>query len=95
MPISDRDKLLRRIRQIRRTNAVSDHPPGDTSEPQPDRLEALEDRIAHLEKQLEGLQDSVHRETARHAELIAELQSQVDPAAMGAALAGHVRNRGL
>ena len=95
MPISDRDKLLRRIRQIRRTNAINDQSSADTPEPQPGRLEALEDRVAHLEKQLDGLQDSVHRETARHADLIAELQSQVDPGAMGAALAEDVRNRRL
>jgi hypothetical protein len=37
----------------------------------------------------------VHRETARHANLIAELQNQVEPGAMGAALAEHARNRGL
>ena len=95
MLISDRDKLLRRIRQVRRANAVSDQSPVGTPEPQSDRLEALEERIAHLEKQLEGFQDSVHRETARHAYLIAELQSQVDPGAMSAALAEDVRNRGL
>jgi uncharacterized coiled-coil protein SlyX len=95
MLISDRDKLLRRIRQIRRTNAVSDRSLGDKPEPEPDRLQALEERVAHLEKLLEGFQDSVHRETARHADLIAELQSQVDPGAMSAALAEDVRNRGL
>lgn len=95
MLISDRDKLLKRIRQIRRTNDARDQSPIDTPEPSSDRLEALENRVAHLEKLLEGLQDSVHRETARHAELIAELQSQVDPSVMGAALAEDVRNRGL
>ena len=95
MQISDRDTLLRRIRQIRRTSAVSNQSSSDPSEPQSDRLQALEERLAHLEKQLEGLQDSVHRETERHAYLISQLQSQVDPGAMSAALAEDVRNRGL
>jgi hypothetical protein len=95
MTISDRDGLLRRIRQIRRTSAISDQSPSDMPEPEPDRLQALEARVAHLESQLQGFQDSVHRETARHADLIAQLQSQVDPAAMGAALAEDARNRGL
>jgi hypothetical protein len=95
MIISDRDRLLRRIRQIRRTNAVSDQSPSEVPEPQPDPLQALEARVAHMEHLLEGFQDSVYREMARHADLIAELQSQVDPGAMGAALAEDVRNRGL
>jgi hypothetical protein len=37
----------------------------------------------------------VHRESERHAKLIAELQNQVEPRAMGASLAKDVRNRGL
>jgi hypothetical protein len=95
MTIGDRDRLLRRIRQIRRTSAAGERAAGDASEPQPDRLQALESRVAHLEKLLEGFQDSAHRETERHAKLIAELQSQVEPGAMGAAIAEDVRNRGL
>jgi predicted secreted protein len=37
----------------------------------------------------------VHRESERHSQLIAELQAQVEPGAMGAALADDARNRGL
>jgi hypothetical protein len=51
--------------------------------------------VAHLEQLLEGLQDSVHRESGRHARLIAELQAQVQPGSMGAALAEDARNRRL
>jgi hypothetical protein len=106
MTLGDREGLLRRIRQIRRTAT----PPGDRSlndarEPQldrletlearVDRLETLEARVAHLEQLLEALQDSVHRESERHAELITALQAQVAPGAMSAALAKHARNRGL
>jgi len=96
MSLGDRERLLRRIRQIRRTDATPREQPSSTvRDPQPDRLEALEVRVAHLERLLEGLQDSVHRESERHAALIAALQAQVDPAAMGAALAKDARNRGL
>ena len=59
------------------------------------RIQALEARVAHLERLLEGLQDSVHRESERHARLIAGLQTQVQPEAMGAALAENTRDRGL
>ena len=35
-------------------------------------MQALEARVAHLENLVEGLQDSVHRETDRYGKLIAE-----------------------
>ncbi len=96
MTLGDRENLLRRIRQIRRTNAPSSDPlPVDPRDPPPDQLKALEVRVAHLEHLLEGLQDSVHRESERHAELIAALQAQVEPGTMSAALAEEARSRGL
>lgn len=94
MTIGDRDRLLRRIRQIRSAAATRELPAGQAGT-QPDRLQALEARVAHLEHQLDGLQDSVHRESERHATLIAELQAQIEPGAMSAALAEHARQRGL
>lgn len=93
--MSERDRLITRIRQVRRLATLRDRPSSEASEPQPDRLQALEARVAHLEHQLEGLQDSVHRESERHAKLIAELESRVEPGAMSAALAEDARNRGL
>ncbi len=106
MPLGDHDKLLRRIRQIRRTNAPpGNRPPNDlpssdrsqaeAPDPEQDRFEMLEGRVAHLEQLLEGLQDSVYRESERHAHLIATLQAQVDPGAMRSALAEEARDRGL
>ncbi|MDE3132171.1 MAG: hypothetical protein KGL16_13560 [Acidobacteriota bacterium] len=96
MPLGDRERLLRRIRQIRRADApLGDRLPDDARDPQLGRLQALEARVAHLEQLLEGFQDSVHRESERHAELIAALQAKVDPEAMSAALAKDARNRGL
>jgi hypothetical protein len=95
MTVADREGLINRIRDIRRFAIGRDRPSGDAGDPQPDRLRALETRVAHLEQLVEGLQDSVHRESERHAKLINELQTQVDPGTMGAALAEDARNRGL
>lgn len=95
MTTGDREGLIARIRQIRRVAAARDRPSSDANSPPPDRLQALETRVAHLEQLLEGLQDSVHRESERHDKLISELQTQVQPAAMGAALAEDARTRGL
>jgi|ERR1700722_462561 uncharacterized coiled-coil protein SlyX len=60
-----------------------------------DRIDGLEQRVAHLERLLEGFQDSVYRESERHARMITELQLQVEPGAMSASLAEDARNRGL
>jgi hypothetical protein len=96
MTIGDREGLIARIRQIGRPAAPQERSTSDAGDdPQADRVQALEARVAHLEQLLEGLQDSVHRESERHAKLIAELQAQVQPGAMGAALAKETRNRGL
>ena len=86
--------LIARVRQIRRA-AARERPTSDSDDPHADRLQALEARVAHIEQLLEGLQDSVHRESERHAKLIAELQAQVRPPAIGAALAEDKRSRGL
>lgn len=95
MTIGNREGLLARVQQLRRPGADRERATGDAGDPRPDRLQALEARVSHLEQLLEGLQDSVHRESERHAKLIAELQAQVQPGPMGAALAQDARNRGL
>lgn len=95
MAEGDRDGLVARIRQIRRlvpTRTPSAAVPFDS---QSAEMEALEARVRHLEQQLAGLQDSVHRESERHAKLIADLQARVQPGAMGSALARDARARGL
>jgi len=100
--MSEREGLIARIRQVRRSGASPDAParrstvgPQDGRDTRDDRLDALEARMAHVERLVEGLQDSVHRESERHAKLIAELQDQIQPGAMGAALAEDARSRGL
>jgi uncharacterized coiled-coil protein SlyX len=96
MIMSERDRLLARIRQLRRPAADGDASGRrSTVDKQDDRIPVLEARIAHLERLVEGLQDSVHRESERQLKLIAELQAQVEPGAMGSALAEDARSRGL
>jgi hypothetical protein len=100
--MAEREGLIARIRQAGRSAVGADASARRvTVDPQDDRgtrddtLSALEARVAHLERLVEGLQDSVHRESERHAKLIAELQGQIQPGAMGAALAEDARSRGL
>jgi hypothetical protein len=95
MSMGEREGLIARIRQVRRLAVPRDRPRSPASESEEDRLQSLEERLAHLERLLEGLQDSVHRESERHSKLIAELQNQVQPGVMGAALAREARDRGL
>jgi uncharacterized coiled-coil protein SlyX len=98
MKIGDRERLVNRVRQIRgAAGASSPEPPqsdGDRG-PDPTRASTLEARIAHLEQLLEGLQDSVHRESRRQDKRITELEAQVQPAALGEALSRDARDRGL
>lgn len=91
----DRAGLVARIRQVRRADSYRERPPEEVSGTDADRLRALETRMAYLEQLVEGLQDSVHREQDRHVKLISELQAQVTPGAMRAALADDARDRGL
>ena len=86
----DREGLITRFRQLRRPVPVR-----DLRATSSESLGSLERRLAHLEQMVEGLQDSVHRESERRARLISELQALIEPGAMGAALAADARNRGL
>jgi uncharacterized coiled-coil protein SlyX len=93
--MNEREGLVARIRQVRRMAAARDRASAEPTPSQSERLDALEARVAHLERLLEGLQDSVHREAERQRHLIAELQARVAPSAMSAALAKEARDRGL
>jgi hypothetical protein len=100
--MGEREGLIARLSQVRRSAAGADASARrSTVGPQAgrgardDRVDGLEARIAHLERLVEGLQDSVHRESERHGKLIAELQAQIQPGAIGAALAEDARSRGL
>src|SRR4051812_33125290 len=100
----EREGLVARIRQLRRAVPATGPTPGPASRPTPapapttpdtDRIDSLEDRITHLEQLVEGLQDSVHRESLRQSKRIAELEAQIQPAALGSALSKDARSRGL
>ena len=94
--MGERERLIARIRQIRRAAKSIDDPieslGGDRDR---DRLSALEERITQLEALVQGLQDSVHRESSRHSERITELEARIQPSAMGKALSDDARARGL
>ena len=90
-----RDGLIARIQRLRAPSATGHRPTPYADDPHTDPLQALEARVAHVEQLLEGLQDSVHRESERHGKLIAELQAQIQPGTIGAALAKDTRARGL
>jgi hypothetical protein len=95
MTRGDPEGLIARIRQVRRLAALREQRSADAETSDSTRLGALETRVEHLERMVEGLQDSVHRESDRHAKLIAELQAQIQPGAIGPALADDARKRGL
>lgn len=94
--MEEREGLITRIRQIRRTASVGD-PAAPEVAPNEDPivLHALEARIKHLEQLVEALQDSVHRESERHGKRITELEAQIQPAALSVALSRDARERGL
>lgn len=94
--MGEHERLATRIRQIRSTADAADQP-GESSgvDSEQDRLRVLEARLAQLEQLVQGLQDSVHRETSRQAKRIAELETRIQPGALGKALSDDARARGL
>ncbi len=95
MSAREREGLVRRIRQMRRSAAAESAPTRSTPDLQNEELRALEARVTHLERLLQGLQDSVHRESERHSRRIADLEEQIKPAVLGRALSKDARERGL
>jgi hypothetical protein len=84
-----RGALIERVRRLRRSQA-------DDAESAPaDRIERLEARLDHLEAALEGLQDSVHRESRRQSEQITELRHRTEPHEIAQALGEDARRRGI
>lgn len=88
---------LARIRQIRRTgppSAAETRPPREPVT-EPDQVADLRTRVTHLEQMLQGLQDSVYRESQRQEKRLTDLEARIDPAALAAALSKDARERGL
>ena len=93
---AERERLIARIRQIGRMSKTADQTANRPAvDPEQERLRALEARVEHLEALLQGLQDSAHRESSRHAKRIGELEARIQPGALGRALSDDARARGL
>jgi uncharacterized coiled-coil DUF342 family protein len=94
--VPEREGLIARIRQIRRVAAeAGERARSSRSDPGRDEVRALEARITHLEQLVEGLQDSVHRESTRLSKRIGDVETRIQPAALGKALSDDARERGL
>jgi hypothetical protein len=92
----EREGLIARIRQIRRTTGPPEAPAKRApAAPEQEHLRTLEARIEHLEQLVQGLQDSVHRESSRHAKRIADVEARLQPGELGKALSEDARSRGL
>jgi hypothetical protein len=58
-------------------------------------LERLQQRVLHLETLVEGLQDSIHRDSMRHEQRMLELERKTEADALAKALSEDARRRGL
>ena len=58
-------------------------------------METLEARVEHLEAELEGLQDAVHRRAVLEDEHIDELRTRTSPEQLARDLSEDARKRGL
>jgi hypothetical protein len=96
MSMREREGLIARIRHLRRVAAAASTGPAP-GEIDPDAvyLHGLEARVAHLEALVEGLQDSVHRESERQERRLTDLEARLEPAALAVALSRNARERGL
>lgn len=59
------------------------------------RVEALETRLEHLEAELEGLQDAVHRRAVAEDEQLDDLRRRTAPDQVARDLSEDARRRGL
>ena len=59
------------------------------------RVESLTQRVEHLERLVEGLQDSVYRESTRQEKNIQELQRKTEPGELARSLDKDARRRGI
>lgn len=83
---------------LRRHEAAEADAQADAQADEPtdaERIRALEDRVRYLETLVEGLQDSVHRESVRREKQINALESKTDPGAITRALSREARERGI
>ncbi len=81
--------------QLRRRASAAELADSDPRLDTPHTVATLEARLAHLERQLEGLQDAMHRESTRQHRRISELEARTEPSALAIALNKDERERGL
>jgi hypothetical protein len=95
--VRERERLIARIRQIRRASPATTPRSPAGAAPAPDRpaVDGLETRVEHLEQLVEALQDSVYRESERYSKRFAEIEARIQPGALGRALSQDARERGL
>jgi hypothetical protein len=90
--VRERKRQTAQIRQAQMPNEPPEPPKGKRGR---EDVRALEARVQHLEALVQGLQDSVHRESTRHDKRIADLEDRMKPSALGKALSDDARARGL
>jgi hypothetical protein len=87
-------QLLERVIQQRRSaNAATGSQAGEADQEQ--RIRALEQQVGYLESLLEGLQDSIHREAARHDKEMKALEAKTQPSEVARALGKYSREHGV
>ena len=79
----------------RKRHVDGDHVRGSPDAGWEHRLETLEARMEHLERQLEGLQDAVYRQATLEDGNIGELRRRMEPQQMARDLDRDARRRGL
>jgi uncharacterized coiled-coil protein SlyX len=85
--------MLDRVIGLRRRRAREAKARGASESADP--IRSLEQRVTHLEAMIEGLQDSVHRQTQRTQEQIDDLRHRTEPSEISRALSRDARERGL
>jgi uncharacterized protein YlxW (UPF0749 family) len=87
-------RVLDRVVALRRATGTGadrgSEPPAPT-----EIVQRLQQRVEHLEHQLQGLQDSIHRESRRRDEEMKALQRKLQPGEMARSLSDDARRRGL
>lgn len=87
--------VFKRARRLQRNQQLDTGTTDEAPSSVEQRLEAVERRLAHMEAMIEGLQDSVHRESTRRASQIAELDRNTQPDVIRRALDKDARRRGI
>jgi len=92
----EREGLVARVKQMRHALPADDRPTPEAADGHDaGQVRSLEMRVAHLERLLEGLQDSVHRESERQERRISDLEARLEPSSLAVELSRDARERGL